>query len=231
MRNASVSVSIIIPVWGEQSVINHTIAAVRALAGGSEAEIIVVDGCEAGDTLAVIRDAAVRKLISKKGRGRQMNRGAASATGGALLFLHADTVLPSAALARIGEALGHGGCVGGAFDLRIDSPRRLFRIIERVGSLRSRLTRIPYGDQALFVRADYFRALGGFRESPLMEDVEFMSRIKRDGGRIVIFPEPATTSARRWEKAGPVFGTLRNWLLMLLYLCGFPPERLARFYR
>jgi rSAM/selenodomain-associated transferase 2 len=224
-------ISIIIPVFCEQAIINRTIAAVRALAGGSAAEIIVVDGQTAGDTLAAIRDPAVRKLLSEKGRGRQMNQGAAAAAGEALLFLHADTVLPDAALARIGQALGYGGCVGGAFDLRIDSPRRLFRIIEKVASFRSRLTRIPYGDQALFVRADVFRNLGGFPEIPLMEDVALMRRIKREGGKIVIFPEPATTSARRWEKEGPVFGTLRNWLLMLLYLCGVAPERLARFYR
>jgi GT2 family glycosyltransferase len=148
-----------------------------------------------------------------------------------LLFLHADTVLPPAAFERIAEAMRDEGCVGGAFDLRIDSRRTGFRVIEKVASLRSRLTRIPYGDQAIFIRASCFRTLGGFREIPLMEDVDLMRRIKRKGWRIVIFREPVITSARRWEKEGLVFGTLRNWFLMTLYLCGVPPERLARYYR
>ena len=123
------------------------------------------------------------------------------------------------------------GCVGGAFDLRIDSRRIVFRVIETIASLRSRLTRIPYGDQAMFIRASYFRTLGGFKEIPIMEDVDLMQRIKRNGKRIAIFREPVITSARRWEREGPGFGTLRNWFLMALYLCGVAPERLARFYR
>jgi hypothetical protein len=100
-----------------------------------------------------------------------------------------------------------------------------------VANLRSRLTRIPYGDQAIFIRASYFRSIGGFKEIPIMEDVDLMRRIKRKGWRIVIFQEPVITSARRWEKEGLLFGTLRNWFLMTLFLCGVSPERLARFYR
>jgi hypothetical protein len=124
------------------------------------------------------------------------------------------------------------GSVGGAFDLRIDGRKIAFRVIETIASLRSRLTRIPYGDQAMFIRASYFRTLGGgFREIPIMEDVDLMQRLKRDGRRIVIIREGVTTSARRWEEEGPVFGTLRNWSLMVLYFCGVAPERLARFYR
>lgn len=221
----------IIPVYCESAVINKTITIVRLRRGGETAEIIVVDGQAEGETVAAIRDNAVRKLRSEKGRGGQLNRGAAIAAGDVLLFLHADTVLPPAAFERIAEAMRDEGCVGGAFNLRIDSRRAGFRVIETVASLRSRLTRIPYGDQAIFIRASYFRTLGGFREIPIMEDVDLMRRIKRKGGRIVIFREPVITSARRWEKEGLVFGTIRNWFLMTLYLCGVSPERLARFYR
>jgi rSAM/selenodomain-associated transferase 2 len=223
--------SVIIPVFCEQAVINETIDSVRHLRGGDAAEIIVVDGQAEGETLAAIRDASVRKIRSEKGRGRQLNRGAALAAGDVLLFLHADTVLPPAAFERIAEAMRDEGCVGGAFDLRIDSRRAGFRVIETAASLRSRLTRIPYGDQAIFIRASCFRTLGGFKEIPILEDVDLMRRIKRKGSRIVIFREPVITSARRWEKEGLIFGTLRNWFLMTLYLCGVAPERLIRFYR
>ncbi|TSA44412.1 MAG: glycosyltransferase [Deltaproteobacteria bacterium] len=223
--------SVIIPVFCEWTVINRTIATVRCQRGGDAAEIIVVDGQAEGETIAAIRDNAVQKLHSEKGRGRQLNRGAAIATGDVLLFLHADTVLPPAAFERIAGAMRDKGCVGGAFDLRIDSPRAAFRVIETVAGLRSRLTRIPYGDQAIFIRASCFRTLGGFKEIPIMEDVDLMRRVKRKGWKITIFREPVITSARRWEKEGLLFGTLRNWLLVTLYLCGVAPERLTRFYR
>ena len=231
MKNLECRISVIIPVFCEPAVINGTLEAIRGLKGGDDAEIIVVDGQAEGETLAAIRDAAVQKVRSGKGRGGQLNRGAAIAAGDVLLFLHADTVLPPAAFERIAGAMRDEGCVGGAFDLRIDSRRAGFRVIETVASLRSRLTRIPYGDQAIFIRASCFRTLGGFREIPIMEDVDLMRRIRRKRGRIVIFREPVLTSARRWEKEGLVFGTLRNWFLMTLYLCGVAPERLARFYR
>ncbi|MDA8125458.1 MAG: TIGR04283 family arsenosugar biosynthesis glycosyltransferase [Deltaproteobacteria bacterium] len=231
MKNREHAISVIIPVYREGETINATIGAVRGRRGGQNLEIIVVDGDGQGETLAAIGDPAVRKIRSEKGRGRQLNRGARAATGDCLLFLHADTRLPFAALEGIAAALADETCIGGAFDLRIQSPRLGFRVIERMASLRSRLTRIPFGDQAIFIRAAGFQSLGGFREIPLMEDVEFMRRIKRKGGKIAILREPVLTSARRWEKEGLLFGTLRNWLLLILYLCGVAPERLARFYR
>jgi rSAM/selenodomain-associated transferase 2 len=231
LTNLECRISVIIPVFCEQAVINRTIETVRRQRGGDDAEIIVVDGQTGGETLAAAQDAAVQKVRSEKGRGGQLNRGAALATGDTLLFLHADTVLPPAAFERIAGAMRDEACVGGAFDLRIDSRRAAFRVIETAANRRSRLTRIPYGDQAIFIRASYFRTLGGFKEIPIMEDVDLMRRIKRQRGRIVIFRDPVITSARRWEKEGLVFGTLRNRFLMTLYLCGVAPERLARFYR
>lgn len=223
--------SIIIPVLNEAGRIGGTLAGIRAIAGGQDAEIIVVDGDPEGGTLRALTDDAVQKLLSGKGRGRQLNRGAEVASGEVLVFLHADTVLPSEALGRIEAVLGDGTVAGGAFDLQIDSPRRVFRLIEAVASLRSRLTRIPYGDQAIFLRRDRFLALGGFGELPIMEDVDFMRRLKSAGGRIEILKARVTTSARRWEAEGALCTTLRNWTLVTLFLIGVDAGRLARWYR
>ena len=231
MKNLQCRMSVIIPVFCEQAVINQTIENVRSQRDGGDAEIIVVDGQAEAETLAAVQDVTVQKVLSAKGRGRQLNRGASIATGEVLVFLHADTVLPPTAFERIAGVMLDADCVGGAFDLTIDARKMAFRVIETIASLRSRLTRIPYGDQAIFIRASYFLNLGGFRNFPIMEDTDFMQRLKRDGRRIVIIREAVTTSARRWEAEGPVFGTLRNWFLMVLYLCGIAPERLARFYR
>jgi len=223
--------SIIIPVLNEAAGIGGAVARIRALRGGSAAEIVVVDGDPDGSTLRALPDPGVRRLLSAKGRGRQLNRGAREALGEVLIFLHADTALPSDALERIGELLGDPALAGGAFDLAIDSPRPVFRLIEKVACLRSRLTRIPYGDQAIFLRRDRFRALGGFRELPIMEDVDIMRRLKRAGGRIGILAGCAVTSARRWEAEGPLYTTLRNWSLVTLFLLGVDAARLARWYR
>jgi rSAM/selenodomain-associated transferase 2 len=161
----------------------------------------------------------------------QLNRGAGAASGEILIFLHADTQLPPDALIRIGEALRYQTLAGGAFDLAIDSSRPVFRLIEQAASIRTRLTRIPYGDQAIFLRRAWFRSLGGFRNLPIMEDVDLMRRLKQAGGRIAILPERAVTSARRWEQEGIVTATLRNWFLVTLFLFGIDAGRLVRWYR
>lgn len=159
-----------------------------------------------------------------------MNKGAGEAQSDILLFLHADTILPERALELIVNALSEKKLMGGAFDLTIDGQGFAYRLIEKMGSWRSRLSRIPYGDQAIFVRKDLFRSIGGFRDIPLMEDVEFMRRVKKGGGKICILQQPVKTSARRWQKEGVVRCTLRNWVLIVLYLLGVSPEKLARWY-
>lgn len=224
-------ISIIIPVLNEQAQIGEAIGRIRLLASGEQAEIIVADGDPAGGTLRAVSDPAVRGMVCAPGRGTQLNRGAEAAAGEVLLFLHADTNLPPNALTLIEETLRDQTLAGGAFDLAIASARPAFRLIEGVASLRTRLTRIPYGDQAIFLRRDRFRSLGGFSEIPLMEDVDLMRRLKRTGGRIAILPERAVTSARRWEREGILFTTLRNWALVTLFLLGADPSRLVRWYR
>ncbi|MEI8172771.1 MAG: TIGR04283 family arsenosugar biosynthesis glycosyltransferase [Deltaproteobacteria bacterium] len=224
--------SIIVPVLNEESVINPAIEHIGTLqeATGSY-EIIVVDGDPEGKTIGAIRDTKVITAVGKKGRGNQMNRGAALARGDILLFLHADTRLPFNALTLIDSALRDPAFVAGAFDLAIASVRPVFRLIEKTASLRSRVTRIPYGDQALFFHRDSFNAIGGFADIPIMEDVEIMRRIKKRGDPIAFIDAPVTTSSRRWEKEGVLYCTLRNRLIISLYLSGVSPERLAKFYR
>jgi rSAM/selenodomain-associated transferase 2 len=227
----SVTFSLIIPVLHEASAIREAVARIRMLEGGETVEIIVVDGDPEGETLCALPDGAVRKILSEPGRGRQLSLGAETASGEVLIFLHADTTLPREAFGRIGEALGDDTLAGGAFDLEIDSPRPIYRLIERVASRRSRITRIPYGDQAIFLRRSCFQALGGFRDLPVMEDVDLMRRLRRSGRRIVILPERVVTSARRWEKEGALYTTLRNWLLRALFSFGIDVNILARWYR
>jgi rSAM/selenodomain-associated transferase 2 len=227
----NITFSVIIPVLHEASAIRATVARIRVLDGGESVEIIVVDGDPEGGTLRAIPDGAVRKIRSGPGRGCQLSRGAEADSGEVLVFLHADTILPREAFGRIGEALGDDTLAGGAFDLEIDSPRPIYRLIERVASRRSRVTRIPYGDQAIFLRRSCFRALGGFRDLPVMEDVDLMRRLRRSGRRIVILPERVVTSARRWEKEGALYTTLRNWVLVAFFSFGVDVKILARWYR
>jgi len=222
--------SVVLPVWNEATVVNGTIDSVSSISGGDDCEIIVVDGSPGGETIKTIQRKGVRTLVAGKGRARQMNAGAAAARGEILIFLHADTTLPANAFRAIWTALEKEDFVGGAFDLSIGSDRVAFRIIERAASFRSRITRTPYGDQAIFVRRGYFDTIGGFREIPLMEDVDLMRRIRRQGGRIRILPHRVQTSPRRWEKEGVLLCTLRNWSIRILYLLGVSPERLVRFY-
>jgi rSAM/selenodomain-associated transferase 2 len=173
----------------------------------------------------------VKTALSEKSRARQMNCGAALASGEILLFLHADTLLPRDGLARTKAAMADGRYAAGAFDLGIRTERRIFRITEKYVALRTRLTRVPFGDQAIFVRKNYFDSIGGYKDIPLMEDVELMRRIRKRGDKIFIIPEQVMTSARRWEKEGVLYCTLRNWALQLSYALGVSPERLARWYK
>jgi rSAM/selenodomain-associated transferase 2 len=224
-------VSVIIPVLREAHQLDSLIDHLCQIADGLSVEMIVVDGSPDGESIKAITREGVTLLTAPAGRARQMNAGAAVAKGDFLLFLHADTRLPQGALRRISETLSDDRYVAGAFDLRYGSTRPSIRFIARVACLRSRLTRIPYGDQAQFFRRDYFEKLCGFADIPLMEDVEIMLRIKERGDRIFILPVPVVTSARRQEKEGVVRCTLRNWSIITLYFLGMSPERLVRFYK
>ena len=194
-------------------------------------EIIVVDGDPGKSTLKVINDPDIIKKASPAGRGVQMNNGARAATADVLLFLHADTILPANAFSTILDVCRDKDIVAGAFDLVIDASHPGFRIIEKTATLRSRITRIPFGDQAIFIKTDYFRRLGGYKPIALMEDVELMLRLRQRGCRIRFISDPVVTSARRWKKEGMIYTTIRNWILQLLFYIGVSPEKLKNYYR
>ena len=218
--------SIIIPVLNEE----RTIAdAVDNLGCVERCEIIVVDGGSTDRTAEVVRDGPARLVVAARGRAAQMNQGARHAAGDVLLFLHADTRLPATAGADVEGSMTDPGCVGGRFDIRLDSPRPLLRVVGQMISLRSRLTRVATGDQAIFVRRTVFEGLGGFPEIPIMEDVAFCRALKRQG-RIACLRSRVVSSARRWEQNGPVRTILLMWALKALYLAGVAPARLKRLY-
>jgi len=223
--------SIIIPVLHEPDNINPLLHSLYEHHAHEQCEVIVVDGSATRDTINVIKTKQAISLVSGAGRARQMNAGAAVARGEILVFLHADTRLPDNALSLIRTVLENNQFVGGAFDLGIGSDRVVYKVIAAVASCRSRLTRIPYGDQAHFLRKDYFTAIGGYREMPLMEDVELMHRIKKRGDKICILADKVCTAPRRWEEEGIVYCTVRNWILALLYFLGVSPYTLKRYYR
>lgn len=226
-----VDLSVILPVLNEIERINPAIDHLKKLPFDGHIEIIVVDGHPAGTTLNQIKDSDIIKVSSLPGRGTQMNAGADKATGKNLLFLHCDTLLPNDALNAVCHMLNHHHKDAAAFDLRINHPGFFFRIIEKTASLRSRLTKIPYGDQAISIKQAIFFSIGGFKEMPIMEDVDLMRRINKQGYKIGFLNTPVSTSARRWVKEGLFYGTMRNWTIILLFLFGVSPEKLARFYR
>jgi rSAM/selenodomain-associated transferase 2 len=224
-------ISIIIPVFDEGYIINRTIAHLNCLRTTARIEIIVVDGHMSQSTLKALKqDNKVKKISSPKGRGIQMNAGAKVASGEIILFLHADTYLADNAPELIIKSIYDQNAVAGAFDLGIRSPKVIFRLIEKMVYIRTRLTRIPYGDQGIFVKRQFFETLGGYADMPLMEDVDLMRRVKNAGGKIAMINHKIFTSPRRWEKEGVIFCTLRNWTLILLYLIGVPAGKLSIFY-
>jgi rSAM/selenodomain-associated transferase 2 len=220
--------SIIVPVLREAENLARLLPALRGEA--RDVEIVVADaGSDDGSREVAARVPGVTVLACERGRARQMNAGARVARGDVLLFLHADTVPPAGFERAIARALAEPGVVAGRFDVRLDNPRWPFRLIAGLMNLRSRLSGISTGDQALFVRREVFEALGGFPDIPLMEDVEITRRLKRRG-RQAALREAVTTSARKWEREGLVRTIGLMWALRFLYACGVSPARLHRWY-
>ncbi len=218
--------SIIVPVLDEERLLAETLRRAR---DGTHLELIVVDGGSTDATVAVARAQGARVLASEPGRARQMNAGAAAASGEALLFLHADTLLPRDFAATIAEALRDPRVIGGRFDVDLVPSSPLLRLVATLMNLRSRWSRIATGDQAIFVRRPVFERIGGFTVMPLMEDIEFSRRLKRTG-RVACLRQRVETSSRRWHERGPLRTILLMWRLRFLYWAGFAPERLRRSY-
>ncbi len=220
-------VSVIIPVLNEAAHLPATLASIRR---GDPHEVIVVDGGSADGTPELARTHGAIVLAAPPGRAAQMNRGAASATGERLLFLHADTLLPDGYAAHVRATLAQPGVVAGAFGFAIAENFFGRAWIERTTNARARRWQLPYGDQALFLRRETFRQAGGFREWPIMEDYEFVRRL-RGQGKIAIAPAVVLTSGRRWRELGAARTTLLNQAIILGFHLGVPPARLAAWYR
>ncbi|GAB6067123.1 TIGR04283 family arsenosugar biosynthesis glycosyltransferase [Methylothermus subterraneus] len=218
--------SIIIPTWQEAAGIEACLNALRALR--PRAEILVVDGGSDDGTQDLARPWADKVLSSARGRAAQMNAGARAAGGAVLIFLHADTLLPPGALDAIEQARAQG-YRWGRFDVRLDGRHPLLPLIAAAMNLRSRLTAIATGDQAIFVAREAFWRLGGFPEQPLMEDIELCRRLKRLGPPACLRLK-ATTSARRFERFGVLSTLLLMGWLRFRYFCGADPSALARRY-
>ncbi len=220
-------VSVIVPALNEAGHIETTL---RSLLEANPHEIIVVDGGSNDGTSALATGLGVKLVNSPRGRARQMNAGAALATGNVLLFMHADTRLPSNWLATVRKTLGERGVVAGAFEFGIADNFWGKQFVEYFTNLRSRWLQNPYGDQTQFLRRALFEELGGFADLPLMEDYELNQRLRKRG-RIVTAHAPALTSGRRWKKLGVFRTTLTNTLIIAGYHLGVSPQRLAEFYR
>lgn len=220
-------VSVVLPVLDEAATLPGTLAALAPLREQGH-ELIVADGGSADGTVSLARRQADRVLAAPRGRASQMNAGAACASGDILLFLHADTRLPATALEDVVAATASRAW--GRFDVRLDSPSAMLAVVGTMMNLRSRLTGIATGDQAIFVRREAFDAVGGVPAIALMEDIEFSTRMLRLHGRPACLRGPVLTSARRWESRGVWPTILLMWRLRALYFMGADPERLAREY-
>jgi hypothetical protein len=218
--------SVIIPALNEAAHIEKTILN----AWSPDAELIVVDGGSRDRTAERAEHAGAVVIKGPRGRALQQNRGAAAARGSVLLFLHADTLLPKDYVTQVFETLMDRGIALGAFRFKTNLDRPLMRGIEFTTHFRSRYLRLPYGDQALFVRKSHFQAAGGFPEMPIAEDLFFVRLVSKQG-RIAIAPAHAVTSGRRWKEVGLLRTTLINQLILAGFALRISPETLAAFYR
>jgi rSAM/selenodomain-associated transferase 2 len=222
------SISIIIPALNEARNLPRTLSVLQTI---SSVEVIVVDGGSLDDTVSVAETWGTKVLCSPvSGRAHQMNLGAAMAQGNILLFLHADTCLPDGFDDLVRQTLMQPTVVAGAFELAIDGNTPGLRWVEWGVQVRSHLCQMPYGDQALFMTAETFWAIGGFPALPIMEDFALVQQLKQRG-RIAIAPGTVITSGRRWQRLNVFRTTVINQLVIIGYLLGVSPVRLAHWYR
>lgn len=219
-------VSVIVPTLNEE---RNVVSLLENLNRQNPSQILVADGGSEDNTVDLAKSMGADVVISAPGRGVQLNSGAAKAVGDCLFFVHSDVRLPENAISSITQCLSSKTCCGGAFSIDTDSRRPSFRFIYHVINLRSRYLRLPLGDQGIFVTKAAFEALDGYRHIPIMEDLDFIKRLNKIG-RITILPQKIIASARRYDRDGPFYGTLRNWGMMLLFLGGADPARLQRYY-
>ncbi|HVB75608.1 MAG TPA: TIGR04283 family arsenosugar biosynthesis glycosyltransferase [Ktedonobacteraceae bacterium] len=220
--------SIIMPVLNEEAALEQQLSQLKRVCAWFDCELLIVDGGSVDRTVAIAQRFG-RVMHSPRGRAAQMNRGAEFATGDVYIFLHADTMLPDDAFVAIERACASPDMVGGAFRLCFNCNGLAYRLVAFTTNLRSRWRGIFTGDQAYFVRAGSFKAIGGFPDMALMEDLEIITRLRKIG-KVVLLPCYVTTSARRHQKAGLARSVLFMWYLRTLYKFGVSPELLQRKY-
>jgi len=218
-------ISVIIPTLNEAKNILGSLDSIGRQQG--EFEIIVVDGCSADGTADLARQHARVIESEERGRAVQMNAGARHACGEVLVFLHADSYFPHNGLSTLRSAFLDPRIIGGTFTLKFDSQKILLRLIAFFTRFRFRF--FHYGDQGIFVRRAIFDELGGFKEMPIMEDIDFLQRLRRRG-QVTLIKQPVTTSARRFLRHGVVRQQLLDIALVILYLLGVRPEKLSKWY-
>jgi rSAM/selenodomain-associated transferase 2 len=232
-------VSVVVPAVDEADAVPSMVEALALQQAPPPFEVVLADGGSVDDTVGRFASAMAAVLPGRaativrgdrRGRAVQMNAGARAARGDALVFVHADTLLPPAGLAAVARALGDGGVVGGGFRLAYQERHPALALIAAWASARSRLTGIHYGDQAMFLRRDLFERLGGFPEVQLFEDYRLSARLRREG-RVITLPLAVRTSARRLLHAGIARTALRYAWLKLRHARGADPADLARDYR
>ncbi len=224
---APVSLAIVVPMLDEAAMLPELLAHLTGFRARG-CEVVLVDGGSADDSAAIARAAGFRVIVTERGRARQMNAGARACDGSILVFLHADTRLPEAADALLRAV--QAARAWGRFDVRIEGRPRMLRVVAVLMNLRSRLSGIATGDQAIFVRREVFEAVGGFPDQPLMEDIELSRRLLRVS-RPACLRARVRTSGRRWEQRGVWRTILLMWRLRWAYWHGVPAERLAEAYR
>ena len=221
-------ISFIIPTLNEETIVGATLQALQSPRERGH-EVIIADGGSKDGTLVACTGLVNHVVLSERGRARQMNAGAAVAHGDVLLFLHADTQLPTDADLRVLAVLACAGCVWGRFDIRLAGRNPVYRLIEFMINLRSSVSGIATGDQAIFVRRSIFLTLGGYPDIPLMEDIAICRALKRFA-RPYCLRVRAVTSCRRWEQRGILRTMILMWCLRLAYALGVSAGRLARYY-
>jgi len=221
-----VKLSVVVPALDEAAEIEAAVGG--ALAEG--AEVLVVDGGSRDPTSRLAAQAGATVLHSSPGRARQLGVGAMNARGEVVLFLHADTRLPRGWATAVRDALADTAVVGGAFRFGFDRPGPLLRVVEWGTRLRVTLFRLPYGDQALFVRRSVLEAIGGVPQVPIMEDLDLVREMK-GRGRIALLALPVTTSARRYRARGIARTVLRNAVASSAWALGLERARVAAWYQ
>lgn len=227
MSSPQEQISVIIPTLDERRALPRALASATGI---PNVEVIVADGGSGDGTVEIARDWGCRVISTSTGRARQMNRGAEGSLSDYLVFLHADTRLPQGFEGGVRETLTDPRVAAGAFQLRIDGARGFLCLIEAGANRRSRYLQMPYGDQAIFVRTELFREVGGYPDLPIMEDFELIRKLRRRG-RIAVAPYSVLTSGRRWKDLGILRTTLLNQIVVLAYLAGVQPTRIASWYR